>query len=101
MVTPLFEKYPNISLYAYCANNPVIMIDPDGKKAIDSEDDGIPPPKNPNIRIVSDCMGNDNNPKVPIKKSQSTPATSSTPSQTSSSQSNNTGIPVYYQRGHK
>jgi RHS repeat-associated protein len=30
---PLFEKYPFISPYAYCANNPVIYIDPTGLTA--------------------------------------------------------------------
>jgi RHS repeat-associated protein len=29
---PLFEKYPFMSPYAYCANNPVIMIDPSGRE---------------------------------------------------------------------
>ncbi|GAB6013054.1 DUF6443 domain-containing protein [Viscerimonas tarda] len=31
-VDPLAEKYYNISPYAYCANNPVKYIDPDGKQ---------------------------------------------------------------------
>jgi RHS repeat-associated protein len=28
---PLFEKYPFMSSYSYCANNPVIRVDPDGR----------------------------------------------------------------------
>ncbi|MDR2579814.1 MAG: hypothetical protein LBC85_02325, partial [Fibromonadaceae bacterium] len=31
-VDPKFEKYPNVSSYAYCMNNPVKYIDPDGKE---------------------------------------------------------------------
>ena len=30
-VDPMQEKYPNISTYLYCANNPVNRIDPDGR----------------------------------------------------------------------
>ncbi len=30
-VDPLAEKYPNIGGYTYCANNPIIYIDPDGR----------------------------------------------------------------------
>ncbi len=33
-VDPLAEKYPNISPYAYCANNPVKYVDPDGRDGI-------------------------------------------------------------------
>ncbi|MNX60752.1 hypothetical protein D3C86_916650 [compost metagenome] len=33
-VDPLTEKYPNESPYVYCANNPIIYIDPDGKEKI-------------------------------------------------------------------
>jgi RHS repeat-associated protein len=28
---PLSDKYPSLSPYAYCANNPVILVDPDGR----------------------------------------------------------------------
>ncbi|MFV0482845.1 MAG: RHS repeat-associated core domain-containing protein [Bacteroidales bacterium] len=29
-VDPLFDKYPSMSPYNYCANNPVMLVDPDG-----------------------------------------------------------------------
>ena len=31
-VDPLADKYPHLSPYAYCADNPVMLVDPDGKK---------------------------------------------------------------------
>ena len=33
-VDPLADKYPNISPYAYCAWNPILFKDPDGKEKI-------------------------------------------------------------------
>ncbi len=30
-VDPMSDKYPNMSPYVYCANNPVKLVDPDGK----------------------------------------------------------------------
>ena len=38
-VDPLADKYPSISPYAYCSNNPIILIDPDGQHP------SIPDPK--------------------------------------------------------
>ena len=38
---PLFEKYPSISPYAYCANNPIMFIDPDGRDWYKAEDGSI------------------------------------------------------------
>ncbi len=29
-VDPMSDKYPNLSPYVYCANNPVRLVDPDG-----------------------------------------------------------------------
>lgn len=39
-VDPLAEKYYNSSTYAYCANNPIIYIDPDGRDWVNSKKDG-------------------------------------------------------------
>ena len=37
-VDPLSDKYPHISPYAYCGNNPVRFTDPDGRKIIIASD---------------------------------------------------------------
>ena len=34
-VDPMSDKYPSMSPYNYCANNPVILVDPDGREPID------------------------------------------------------------------
>ena len=39
-VDPMSDKYPSMSPYNYCANNPVIYKDPDGKDKIEVGDDG-------------------------------------------------------------
>ena len=31
-VDPMSDKYPSLSSYNYCANNPVILVDPDGRE---------------------------------------------------------------------
>ncbi|HOH23419.1 MAG TPA: RHS repeat-associated core domain-containing protein [Bacteroidales bacterium] len=40
-VDPMSDKYPNLTPYAYCANNPVILVDPDGRDWIKGEDGQI------------------------------------------------------------
>ena len=34
-VDPMSDKYPSMSPYNYCANNPVILVDPDGREICD------------------------------------------------------------------
>ena len=36
-VDPMSDKYPNMFPYNYCANNPVIIVDPDGRECVDNE----------------------------------------------------------------
>ena len=40
-VDPMADKYPSISPYAYCAWNPVKLIDPDGKDWYRSDETGV------------------------------------------------------------
>ena len=35
-VDPMSDKYPSLSPYAYCANNPVKLVDPNGEKVINA-----------------------------------------------------------------
>jgi RHS repeat-associated protein len=37
-VDPMSDKYPNMSPYNYCANNPVILVDPDGRFFVSKAD---------------------------------------------------------------
>ncbi|MFA6807280.1 MAG: RHS repeat-associated core domain-containing protein, partial [Bacteroidales bacterium] len=39
-VDPMSDKYPHLSPYAYCANNPIMLIDPNGEDIIIAGDDG-------------------------------------------------------------
>ena len=44
---PLSDKYPSMSPYAYCANNPVILVDPDGRDIWIIGNDGTKTKYNP------------------------------------------------------
>ena len=37
-VDPMADKYPNVSPYAYCAWNPIKLVDPNGEEAVANED---------------------------------------------------------------
>ena len=39
-VDPMSDKYPSMSPYNYCANNPVILVDPDGRDIYTFDDKG-------------------------------------------------------------
>jgi RHS repeat-associated protein len=42
---PMFEKYPSISPYCYCANNPMKFVDPTGED-VETTEDGLTVIKN-------------------------------------------------------
>ena len=49
-VDPMADKYPSISPYAYCAWNPVVLVDPDGKECIADDD---PPTRKKKYEIAN------------------------------------------------
>ena len=56
-VDPMSDKYPSISPYAYCAWNPVKLVDPDGNEAIDNDDGWKVDRKNKTIANISPIGG--------------------------------------------
>lgn len=53
-VDPLADKYPNISPYAYCAWNPIKLVDPDGREIYILTGDGRRITYSINMRPVGD-----------------------------------------------
>ena len=45
-VDPMSDKYPSMSPYNYCANNPVKLIDPNGMEIDEAATKKDPPHKN-------------------------------------------------------
>jgi len=39
-VDPLSDKYPNLTPYAYCANNPIKLVDPNGEEIYEFDENG-------------------------------------------------------------
>ena len=54
----MIDKYPNISPYAYCNWNPVKLVDPDGREAMDNDDEWKVDKPNKNITRVGLNGGN-------------------------------------------
>jgi RHS repeat-associated protein len=74
-IDPLCEKYPHISPYVYCLNNPMKFIDPDGRDVFYSEDgnfisedDG----ETDYIRIVSGQIDDRGKLKITTKRLENT-----------------------------
>ena len=57
-VDPMADKYPSISPYAYCAWNPVKLVDPDGEEAMDYDDGWLINHENKTVTRISDNGGN-------------------------------------------
>ena len=62
-VDPMADKYPYISSYAYCAWNPVKLVDPDGRMiddyfSLNGEYLGSDDAETKNVRIIKECDWN-------------------------------------------
>ena len=57
-VDPMADKYPSISPYAYCAWNPVKLVDPDGMETIENDDGWKVDRKNKTITKCDPLGGN-------------------------------------------
>ncbi len=56
-VDPMSDKYPSLSSYTYCANNPIKLVDPNGEE-ITSPDGWIVDNTNKTLTWVNDMGGN-------------------------------------------
>ena len=57
-VDPMADKYPSISPYAYCAWNPVKLVDPNGMEVLTNSDGWLINHENKTITHISDKGGN-------------------------------------------
>ena len=57
-VDPMSDKYPSLSPYAYCAWNPLKLVDPNGEESVCNEDGWIVNFEDKIITHISDAGGN-------------------------------------------
>jgi len=59
-IDPLSDKYPSLSPYNYCANNPIMYVDPDGREIFYSQDGTRlgQVGNNTDLRVVNTTMTN-------------------------------------------
>ena len=57
-VDPMADKYPSLSPYAYCAWNPVRLVDPDGKMIVPNDDGWIVNHDEKTVTKIADNGGN-------------------------------------------
>src|SRR5690554_3921290 len=53
-VDPLSDKYPSLSPFMYCAGNPVVLVDPDGREWVDAQGNKITDHSNIKVYIFYD-----------------------------------------------
>ena len=55
-VDPMADKYPGLSPYAYCANNPIKLVDPNGEEIALNDDIVIKGTNNSSITLKTDAV---------------------------------------------
>ena len=55
-VDPMADKYPGLSPYAYCANNPIKLVDPNGEELALNDDIVIKGTNNSSITLKTDAV---------------------------------------------
>jgi RHS repeat-associated protein len=85
-VDPMSDKYPSMSPYNYCANNPVKLIDPNGMEIDEAATKKDPPVKS----FLLDNQNNNSDVKPPFVNPQSSQESTTTAQSGTSPKNNNT-----------